>query len=359
MVNDLIRSEFDVSPDRLYFDAATYGLPPRSAVDAYRNAIETWQNGTARFVEDWESAGEDCRALFARLIGTDPSTICLLPSVSAGIGMVAASVARGSVVLAAEDEFTSTLLPFAGAVPVTNATIRTVPWEQLIESITSDVDYVAVSLTRAQDGRTIDLAALTQATCAHGVRLIVDATHALPFVPVREYLPEIDYLICHGYKHLLSPRGTAFAYINPLYMPELIPINANWRSVYRSYGLPLGTAETAAMFDISLAWHAWVGTGPALERLIDWSENGTIAESLDLARQLARGLETFAPGASLVCVRVRDPEGIAAQLDEQGLRAAGRGDYLRLSTHVWNTTDEVDRAIDLVNRVLDDSAARI
>lgn len=350
-MNDRIRSEFGVDPERLYFDAATYGLPPRSAVEAYQHAIDTWQNGTARFVEDWESAGDESRALFARLIGANPREICLLPSVSAGVGMVAASLTRDSVVLAADDEFTSTILPFEGASRINGCTVRTVPWERLIASVGPGIDVVSVSLTRAQDGRTIDLGALCQAAAERDVRVVVDATHALPFVPVRDHLAQIDFLVCHAYKHLLSPRGSAFGYINPRFMPSLAPIHANWRSVHRSYGLPLGPVQDASMFDISLAWHAWVGTKPALERLVAWSEDGTIVASLDLAKRLARALEVPEPVASLVCLPVRDPEAIAADLDARGLRAAGRGDFLRLSTHVWNTTDEVDRAAVLVNGV--------
>jgi selenocysteine lyase/cysteine desulfurase len=344
-MNDQIRSEFAVSPDRIYLDAATYGLPPRAAVEAYRAAIDGWETGSARFETDWEPAGDASRKLFARLIGTDPANICLLPSVSTGIGTVAASVPADSVVLAAEDEFTSTVLPFAAA----GCTVRTVPWEGLIGAIEDEVDLVAVSLTRAQDGRTIDLAALTAAARAHRSRVVIDATHALPFVPVKEHLAEIDFLVCHGYKHLLSPRGTAFGYINPRLLPDLVPINANWRSVGRSYGMPLNPVTDASAFDVSLAWHAWVGTQPALERLVAWSENGTIGASLDLAKRLARQLEVPDPVASLVCVPLPNPEALVEQLEQQGLRAAGRGDYLRLSTHVWNIADEVDRTAALVN----------
>lgn len=112
------------------------------------------------------------------------------------------------------------------------------------------------------------------------------------------------------------------------------------------------------MFDISLAWQAWVGTKPALERLVAWHEDGTISRSLELAKRLGRALEVPEPGASLVCVRVSDPESVAARLHDLGLSAAGRGDYLRLSTHVWNTENEVDRAANLVNQVLDEMGAR-
>lgn len=356
-MNEQIRREFGVRADQLYFDAATYGLPPQAAVDACQAALAAWRDGSARYVEDWESAGEDCRLLYARLIGADPARICLLPSVSTGIGTVAASLPAGSVVLAAEDEFTSLVLPFAAAGRINQCRLQTVPWEALIATISPAIDVVAVSLTRAQDGRTTDLASLVSAAKRSGVRVIVDATHALPFVPVAGHLDEIDYLVCHAYKHLLSPRGTAFGCIHPRFLPQLAPINANWRTTRRSYGASLKPAGDASAFDVSLAWHAWVGTRPALERLLAWSEDGTLRRSLGLARRLARALQVPEPAAALVCVPASDPEGAAKRLDELGLRAAGRGRYLRLSTHVWNTEDEVDRAAGLVTQVLDEIRA--
>lgn len=358
-MNDQIRSEFGVRPDHIYLDAATYGLPPASAVAAYKSAIDDWQNGIARWVEEWETAGDESRALFARLIGTDPKNICLLPSVSAGIGTVAASLPQKSIVLAAEDEFTSLILPFAGVHKINACEVQTVPWDKLIGAVSAGIDLVAVSLTRAQDGRTIDLGDLVSAASAANVRVVIDATHALPFVPVARHLDGIDYLICHGYKHLLSPRGTAFAYINSRYLDQLAPVNANWRSVHRSYGLPLGPAKDASMFDISLAWQAWVGTKPALERIVAWYEDGTVRRSLELAKRLARLLEVPEPAASLVCLPVADPERVTVRLNELGVQAAGRGNNLRLSTHVWNTEEEIDRAADLVFRVIDELGARV
>ena len=94
------------------------------------------------------------------------------------------------------------------------------------------------------------------------------------------------------------------------------------------------------------------GTRPALELLLRWKEDGSINQSLTLAKRLATALEVPEPKASLVCLPVPDPVAPATRLDELGLRCAGRGDDLRLSTHVWNTSEEVDRASELVRHVV-------
>ena len=262
-MNDEIRSHFEVRPERIYLDAATFGLPPGAAVDAYRRAIDQWEQGTARFETDWEPEGERCRELFAQLIGARPEHICLLPTVSTGVGTLAASLPAGSMVLVPEDEFASLALPFVAMSRLHGHQVQVTPWEALADAIAPGIDVVACSLTRAQDGRTIDLAEIAARATAAGAVLVIDATHALPFVSVGEHLEGIDLLVCHGYKHLLSPRGTAFAYISPRIWSQLAIVNANWRSSGHSYGTNLPEPRSAAAFDISLAWHAARAGAPA------------------------------------------------------------------------------------------------
>src|SRR5437763_3267734 len=86
-----IRELFDPAPGTIYLDAATYGLPPRPTVAAMHQAIDDWQSGRADWIRSWDQAGERCRAAFAQLIGTTSRTIALLPTVSVGVGVVAAA----------------------------------------------------------------------------------------------------------------------------------------------------------------------------------------------------------------------------------------------------------------------------
>ena len=70
---------------------------------------------------------------------------------------MAASLSPRSVVLAAQEDFTSVLFPFLRA----DLDVRLVPLDRLIEAITDEVDLVAVPAVQSADGRLIDLAALS------------------------------------------------------------------------------------------------------------------------------------------------------------------------------------------------------
>jgi selenocysteine lyase/cysteine desulfurase len=347
-----VRSLFSPAPGLAYLDAATYGLPPKPTVEALDRALRRWQDGTADWVNEWDREGEACRALFAELIGATTAEIALIPTVSAGVGVIAASLPAGTEVLVPEGEFTSVLYPLLVAQEARGIRVREAPFKTLHEAIGSATGLVAFSLTQSQSGRTAPLAAICDAAKQHGAQVLVDATHAIPFVPVATQLPAIDYLICHGYKHLLCPRGVSFFYVRRDHWDDLPPYLANWRTtdpLYgNSYGGPLLHRPDASRFDVSLAWHAWVGARPSLELLIQWQREGVLASVLDLSARLAAGLGLEPPTSSIVCLKVPAADAAETALAEAGVKCAARGGNVRLSPHVYNTPDEIDRAVDAI-----------
>ncbi|MGH2532671.1 MAG: aminotransferase class V-fold PLP-dependent enzyme [Thermomicrobiales bacterium] len=349
MTTAAVRSLFQPAPGVAYLDAATYGLPPTPAVEALEWALARWRSGEADWVEEWDREGEVCRRLFAELIGAETAEIALVPTVSAGTGLVAASLPEGASVLTPGAEFTSVLFPLLVAAEARGVRVREAPFDGLAEAIGPGTDLVAFSLTTSQAGRTADLAAICEAAAAHGARVLVDATHAIPFVSIAAQLPRIDYLACHGYKHLLCPRGVGFLYVRRDRWDDLAPYLANWRSAAplydRSYGGPLTLAPDASRFDVSLAWHAWVGARPSLELLVQWQREGALEAVLELSRRLADGLSLEPPTSSIVSLSVPDAEAAEAALAHAGVKCAARGGNIRLSPHVYNTETEIDQAI--------------
>lgn len=342
------RDWFDPEPGIVYLDAATYGLPPRPTVEAAERALRRWQSGAADWVEEWDRIGEDARELFARLIGAATGEVALIPTASVGVGLVAASLPEGAGVLVPEEEFTSVVLPLLAAEQGRGARVRQVPFAALAESIGPDTHLVAFSLVRAQSGDVAPLAEIVAAAARHGTRVLVDATHATPFVPVADQLGGIDYLVCHGYKHLLCPRGVGFLVVRQDRQRDLVPYLANWRAAVplyeRSYGGPLTLPETAARFDVSLAWHAWAAAIPSLELLLRWQAEGEFDRVVAQASRLAAALGVPATGSSITTVPVADAEATAARLAAAGVRCAARGGRVRLSPHVWTTDDDIARA---------------
>jgi len=350
-----IRAMFDLLPGRTYLDAATYGLPPRPTVEAMERALRAWQTGTARWVDDWDRPVEAVRGDFASIIGATAADIALLPSASVAMGLVADALKSGDVVVVPEDEHVSDLFPLLVA-ERRGVDVRQVPFAELVDSIDDRTTLVASSLVQMQTGRVGDLDGITRQARAVGARVFIDATHALPFVPVAGHIADIDFLVCHAYKHMLGARGTAFLFVRPDRLDDLVPNYANWHGApdpwTRFFGGPLTLADRASRFDVSLAWLPWAATLESTRLIAGWCRDGTLAESLDLAARLATSLGQEPTGSSLVCVPIQDPEPVRAALEAAGIRAAVRGDAIRFSLHVWNDAADVDRAVEVIGPLI-------
>jgi selenocysteine lyase/cysteine desulfurase len=331
-----------------YLDAASYGLPPTPTCEAMEGALRDWRAGTGRWVDDWDRPAEGARTDFATLIGARTADIALIPTVSVGMGLVAGSLRPGDVVVVPEDEHVSDLFPLLVA-EKRGVVVRQVPFEGVAGAITPDVTLVAFSLVQMQTGRVADLRSISEQAAAAGARIFVDATHATPFVSTAEHIGTIDYLVCAGYKHLLGSRGTSFLYVHEDRLDDITPTHANWRGAADPFGTffggPLTLADDASRFNVSLAWLPWVGTTTSLPLVVGWHRDGTLEAARTLADRLYEAVDLEPRGSSLVCLSVSDTDAARAALEAARVKASVRGGAIRFSVHVWNTPDDVDRAV--------------
>jgi selenocysteine lyase/cysteine desulfurase len=331
------------SPAGIYLNTASYGLPPRTAWDALQGALEDWRCGRTSW-EHWQEPGEEARGSFARLVGVAAEDVAVGANVSTLLGTVAASIPDGSRVLAPEVEFTSVLFPFL-VQEQRGVTVRLVPAHELAGEIGPDVDVVAFSAVQMATGEVAALDAVAAAAAEHEALTVVDATQAIGWLPFDA--SRFDVVAAHGYKWLMSPRGTAFMSVRRERLSEITPHLAGWfagEDPHESYfGPPLRLAGDARRLDTSPAWFMWVATQPALAVIEQIGVAAIHRHDLALANRFRAGLGLDASDSAIVFA---DTEDAAARLERAGIRAAVRGGRLRTSWHVYNTDEDVDRALD-------------
>ena len=180
--------------------------------------------------------------------------------------------------------------------------------------------------------------------------MVADATHAASWVELD--VDRIDIGVAAAYKWLCSPRGTAFQWFgadladrHPQFAERLLPLAAGWfaaptiHSAY--YGMPLRLAENARRFDISPAWHCWVGAAPALKILADVGPAAIGAHNIDLGdRPAGRRWGIPARGSAIVSVDVADDA--LDRLKAANVRFAVRDGRARFAFHLYNTREDVD-----------------
>ena len=332
------------TPDGVYLNTASYGLPPRDGFDAMHAALADWRGGRTSW-EHWGESSEGARAAFAEMVGVPAARVAIGATVSGFVGLVAASLPDGARVVAPEEEFTSMLFPFLVQQEQRDVTVTTVPAARLAEAIDASTDIVAFSAVQMSSGEVADLEAIVAAAGQHGARTVLDATQACGWMPIDA--ARFGAVVCAGYKWLMLPRGTAFMVVGDAFQDAIVPHSAGWYAgaeVHESYfGPPLRLAADARRFDTSPAWFSWVGAQPALELLNRIGVSAVYEHDVSLANRFRAGLGMGAGNSAIVSVA---REGAAERLERAGIVAALRGGRLRASWHLYNTTADVDAALE-------------
>ncbi len=326
-----------------WLNTASYGLPPRPAWDALQAVLADWRVGRMSW-ERWDDATQRARESFARLVGVDSEDVAVGAQVSQLLAPVAAAVPDGARVVIPEVEFTSNLFPW---LVHTDRGVRvdTVPAAQLTDAIRPGTDVVAFSLVQSATGEVAPYRTVVEAARAVGAMVVVDATQACGWLPFDAALA--DVVVAGAYKWMMSPRGTAFAYVSPAVRDRVRPLAAGWyagEDVHSSYyGPPLRLAKTARRLDVSPAWFNWVGTAPALELIEEVGVGAIQTHNVALANRFLAGLRQRPGDSAIVTV---DVPGAEERLSAAGVRAAVRAGRVRASFHVYSTEHDVDMALD-------------
>ncbi len=176
--------------------------------------------------------------------------------------------------------------------------------------------------------------------------MLVDVTQAAGWLPVDA--GRFDITVCGGYKWLLAPRGTAFMVVTQEAAARLVPHGAGWYAGADRwdsiYGTPLRLAGDARRFDISPAWHSWVGQAESLDLLASIDPAALQAHCVGLANRFRLGAG-LPPGDSAIVSLSVTPDA-AARLAAANVVASVRAGRLRLSFHLVNGPDDADVVAD-------------
>ncbi|MEV5492736.1 aminotransferase class V-fold PLP-dependent enzyme [Streptomyces bobili] len=343
----LVRAEF--APKSTYLNTASNGLLPARTVTALHEAALLRAEGRplTSLYEDVEAS----RAAYARLAGVPVTRVAAGASVAAHTGLIAASLPAGAEVLTAEDDFTSVLNPFHVR---GDLKVRAVPLERIPDAVRPGTALVAVSAAQSADGRIVDLPALREAARTHGARTYVDFSQSAGWLPMDA--DAYDYSAAVSFKWLLGPHGAAF-----LVVPEdfggLTPVLSGWVAGEEPwdscYGPVAELAHSARRFDLSHALFTYAGLRRSLDLIEELGVAAVQAHDLALADRFRAGLAALghepvpAPGSPIVSVPglgARQPE-----LSRAGIEVSNRAGNLRAAFHLFNTTADVDRLLDVLS----------
>ncbi|SDQ28312.1 aminotransferase class V-fold PLP-dependent enzyme [Leucobacter chromiiresistens] len=325
-----------------YLSACTAGLPAEATTAALRAFVDEWSAGSL----DPKRIGaqlEACRALYGRLVGVATDRVAIGSQASQLASVVATAVPDDGEVLCVVGDFASLTHPFE-QLRARGVRVRYAELEHLAAAIDARTSLVAWSHVQSATGAVSDAAAIAAAARSVGALTCVDLTQAVGWLPVDA--SSFDVTICHAYKWLCAPRGSAFMTVRDGLDDALTPLAAGWYSAddpwSSCYAGRTPLAAGAGRFDLSPAWPVVAGTVAALETISRIDLRVVHDHAAGLANS-ARSVLGLAPGDSaIVTWPDRDGSDLAA-MTEAGITASGRAGNARVAFHLWNTPDDVAR----------------
>ncbi|MFI6868316.1 aminotransferase class V-fold PLP-dependent enzyme [Nocardia sp. NPDC050406] len=333
------------APTVTYLNAASCGLLPVAAMEAVMVAEHERMRGEFS-IPAVDSVIASCRTSLAGLTGMRADQIAIGSQVSQLVGLVAESLPDGANVLVPEGEFTSVSWPFLSR---PGLRVRTAPLAEFAAAVRPDDALVAAAVVQSADGGVVDVPAVVAAARAAGARVLFDLSQAIGWFPVHD--TGADWVVAVGYKWLLGPKGSAFLAGTDEALDTLRPVGAGWYSGFdpwqTCYDIPLRQAADARRFDLSPTWPAWLGQRPTLDLIESVGIEAIQRHNVALANRLRTGLGL--PEANSAIVAVEATPEVIERVRAAKVVGAMRAGRLRLSCHLYNTEDDIDRALDVLN----------
>jgi selenocysteine lyase/cysteine desulfurase len=237
----------------------------------------------------------------------------------------------------------------------------------VLDRLDGDVAITALAPCHWTDGSRVGLEAIGERCRALGSAFVIDATQACGAQPIDVKRLQPDFMAVSGYKWMLTPYTTSYFYA--------APHRHNGRALEHHRTNSANEGRAMAEHDSVVAagarrYDMGERNNPialpmgiaAIEQLLAWDPAeiaGTVRPLTDRIANLAaeRGF-TVPPANHRVAhiIGMRRPGGVPDDIDKrlaaENVHVSLRGDSIRVSPHVFNTMEDVDRLFTALDRVL-------
>lgn len=366
------RKNFEIPSDLAFFNCAFLGPLPRTAREIGERAIarkaHPWTMGADDFFED----SERLRSSFAALLHTTPDTIALTPSASYGLAVAAKNLPLepGKRILVLAEQFPSNVYTWLHRATSEGLTVETVTrqghasWtDAVVGALGDDVALVAIPHCHWVDGGLLDLARIAQAVRSQGIPWVVDVTQSLGVVDFNATVWEPDFVVGAGYKWLLGPYSQGFLFAHPKYH-EGTSIEHNWISRSGAEDFTQIANYThdfqsgARRFDMGERSN-FIGVPmmeACLQHILTWTVPEICARIESMTRQICasavqHGYDALpdahrSPHYLTLESATADAGTLRDALEKANVYVSVRGTRVRISPHVYNDDNDVDRLVD-------------
>ena len=314
--------------------------------------------------------GERCRGRMGQLWGVPAERIAFMPSAAEGMGWLARGMdwREGDNVVTTNLEFPSVAYAWKH-LRSRGVEVRLVPhrnWivheADLLAAADARTRVLAVSQVSFYTGQCLNIEQLSEGAQRRKAIFAVDATHASGVVRVPAGLT--DLTVSSSYKWMLATHGASPCYLSSRAEEQTQATCFGW------HNLAVWPAQRAERHpDVeekpmperlepgNPAMLVVMHLDRALAVLLEVGIKRIEAHAQDLSEQVSAGLEklgftvispqTRAARSGNTCYLVEDAEGLQDRLASQGVLCWGEFGRVRISTHLYNSSADVERFLEV------------
>jgi cysteine desulfurase / selenocysteine lyase len=361
--------------DATYLNFAAHAAIPRVALNAVQASVAAKRRPHIVDDQSFFSVARSLRQTLATLIGASQDDIALTNGAGAGLAMIAYALkwSADDEVIIAGGEFPAhyaTWKPMEARegikVQITHPQDQFMQAGDLIAAMTPRTRVISVSHVRFDDGSILDASSLAAACKRNGTLLVLDVSQSCGAIPMDVRSLGADFIVCAGYKYLLSPWGTGFLWSKPENVDLLRPGPYNWlsqdvESFARLNYVDPRPARTLSRWDAAEASSIYNFNLTVMEASARFVLNATPALIHDHNQSLINYFfERLPDGYRLASPRLASHRGVFGCIevgsrsnteslyqllrDEQFVVALREG-KIRVAPHLLNSTQDMDRLL--------------
>ncbi len=378
MGTDLSKN-FSMDPSHIWLNAASEGPIPNIAKQALLEAVEWKSSPHLLSIAKFAQVPVELKRSLACLINARPEDIILGNSATYGLHLLANGLPlrSGDEVIVQRNDFPTDILPWLAQAQrgvrvrqIKPATGHVLTLEDVERSLTASVKVVCLPLVHTFSGWPLNIAAIGQMCQKRGILCIVNVSQALGYIPLDITRLHVNACVCAGYKWLLGPYGTGFCWMEESLRQRLEYAQAYWISLMKENDLtheddlvlPQDTSSrrydvfaTANFFNF-VPWQA------SIDLLLKIGIDQVNAHVMTLMDQIHTHINTerfdlISPTqpeqrTGLCVISLKNREGnlaLSKHLLANGIHTAFWKGRIRISPHIYNTKQQVERFIKTIN----------
>ncbi len=375
-----IRSQFPLTTDRIYLNNGTFGPAPFSVLDALEKS-----NRDINTSGEYGNSDQE-RIQLAQFLRIQPTELSITHNTTEGINILAWGIPlqSGDEVILTTHEHVGNALPWLNRAKYDGIVLRTLEPKATQEENLTEVQklinpktkVIALPHVTCTTGLVFPIQEICKLAQTHGILTAIDGAHGAGTFNLDLHALGCDFYAGCFHKWMLGPSGTAFLYVKEAALEKVRPLmigghsDTGWNMTVNPPTLA-GYVPSARRFDYgtqsrSLAvgmvaaseFHEKIGKANIETRLRTLNQH-----LLDGLSEMNSKLDILTPveKESRISLLSFRPKNMSYQtcgnaLGKAGFRIRqvpeGGVNAIRVSTHVYNTKDELDAFVVALKQIL-------